>query len=500
MTSDIRRLFLSSTPVGGRAIVNSDVAERRVLLNSRALMQVVVGLLWISTFLVVSYVVWTSRLLRPIADDYWIAVSAQDGLLEGVITWWQEWSGAVSTMTSNVLFVGLPLLHLPWSLASAVPFLCAMFLAVFATTWIFVQAIPKHPERRGFVIASLLFPILAVVWWGYWWLPALQAGDSDDTYRLALGVTHWQSLNAGYVIPIVLLIWLWLVLETRHGVKFRRIWAIYLLLGILAGFNGPTFAGAAFLTIVVLAVASGLGSQKAVRARGWCWVMTLLGILFGALASYFSPGSQYRTTYLANPDLNAVLISQWLTQAVPGGVSDWIRAAINPGAIVLLVVIVGYTAILVHLGFRPNARLLLTVGFALLGFALIASLVNRFAQFFAYQAFWHLTGPQTIAWLGLTAIAMGIGAYVAINVQQAQTRPVAVLGCAIGLLLFVSSITLMTQTILTRSVQWESGPAPLSGIEDIENSSGWVMAEWIKLRSLRDAPLRGPGEPDSMPG
>jgi hypothetical protein len=120
-------------------------------------------------------------------------------------------------------------------------------------------------------------------------------------------------------------------------------------------------------------------------------------------------------------------------------------------------------------------------------------------QFFSYDAFWHVAGPRTIAWLALTAIAMGLGARVTKKSWRVIVIPFAILGSAIGLLLSVSAIDLMCRGITTRSVQWEMGPAPLDGISDIEDPNEWVMLAWLELRTLRDVPARGLKQTRGLP-
>ena len=67
----------------------------------------------------------TARKLRPVGYDYAIAVTASKGLFGGTLDYWEIWSGDVTQVFSNILLVGTPLVHAPWSLASAVPFAAA---------------------------------------------------------------------------------------------------------------------------------------------------------------------------------------------------------------------------------------------------------------------------------------------------------------------------------------------------------------------------------------
>jgi hypothetical protein len=58
-------------------------------------------------------------MLRPLGDDYcWAAVVGEKGTFGGVAYWFQTWTGDAVSVLSNSLFVGAPLAHLPWGLAS----------------------------------------------------------------------------------------------------------------------------------------------------------------------------------------------------------------------------------------------------------------------------------------------------------------------------------------------------------------------------------------------
>ena len=95
----------------------------------------------------VAFVIWTSRLLRPLADDYEIAVAANAGLIGSITGFWQSWSGAVTSTLSLTLFVGLPLRHLPWSVASAIPFLSSAILMAAVGIWLLAPLLPE--QSRG---------------------------------------------------------------------------------------------------------------------------------------------------------------------------------------------------------------------------------------------------------------------------------------------------------------------------------------------------------------
>jgi hypothetical protein len=444
-----------------------------------------------ASFLIVAFVIWMSRLLRPMADDYSIGVSVRDGLIAGVWGWWQGWSGDLTSMFANTLFVGLPLMRLPWSLASALPFLASAAMAVGLGVWLIIRVpVPSMRPSSRLVSGLLLIPVAAIAWWGYWWVTVLQSREAPNAYPLAQGVTFWQNLNAGYVVTATLLIWGWLILESRK--VSRRLWPFYLAVGLLAGFNGPVFAGSALVMIALLAVSSLLRAGIRVRERGVSWLIAGLGIVVGGVASNLSPGSQYRGTLLASPEIDANLMLRLTGEAIPGGLNDWWSAVTSPGAWAVIILLTGTTALLARQGWTPNLDYFLTTGAALLAFSLILSLVSRASEFFAYPAYWHLVQPRTVAWLGLVMIAAALGTLTSRLGQDSLAVPVTVTATAVALVLAAASIALMTSEILARGQAWETGPAPLAHVSDIEDPNGWQRAAWTELRQLRGGgPLRG---------
>lgn len=447
-------------------------------------------ILSISAYLVVFLVMFVSLRLRPMADDYYLAVSAKDGLLAGLLGQWNGWSGDLTTTFSNVLLVGLPLLSLPWELASAIPFTAAVTSAVGLAAWLLVfrQQESRSRRERGFQIL-LILPLLAIGWWGYWWVPVLFSKDAHDMYSLAQGVTFWQNLNSAYVVTTLLLTWAWIYLEGRATTAWLG--ALYFLLGLLAGFSGPVFAGGALVMIVLIAIYAWLGTNSDLPKRGLLWLVACIGLTFGAVASYFSPGSQLRMTVLADPKLDSNLLLRILSEGVPRGVQDWWVALTSPGSWVLVLLLIGSTALLVNFGWTPKPIALARIGIALVMFSLVLSIVNRLSEFFAYEAYWHMVTPRTAAWIGIVLLAASLGGACGRLPRQALVVPLLTLSCAIGLMLVIGGVALMVSEVYAREIRWERGPAPLAHVTDIEDPDGFQRRAYLELLDIRGGPLRG---------
>jgi hypothetical protein len=337
-----------------------------------------------------------------------------------------------------------------------------------------------------------LIPVAVIAWWGYFWVTPILNPDALNAGLLAAGVTMWQNLNAAYVVPVALLLLGWFFLETRHVTPLVGIGAGYLGIGLLIGFAGPVLALSSFVMVATVAVASWLRKQTAVTKRGTVWLVAEVGIVLGALASHFSPGSQVRKPLLANPEINPEFALQLAVIGIPGGFRDWWSAITSPGAATVVVVFVGLSLLMVFQGWKPRIGYLLRVGLGLLGFSLIIALVNRSSEFFAYASYHHLVTQQTVSWVALVILAMSLGAWVAQLGRYTIAVPVTVLSTTAGIVLIGVSTVGMVDNIKDRYLQWEIGPAPITrAFTDIEDPDGWQRAAWMALRTLRDVPNRG---------
>lgn len=446
--------------------------------------------IWGALFSIVLFVIWTSRLLRPIADDYGIAVAASRGLMNSILGFWENWSGALTSTVSLTLFVGFPSAKLPWSVASAIPFLSSAVLVSVVGLWLILPMMPREHGWNRVRSRCCAFAVFLAAWWGYWWLPVhLSPGPSLD-YAVALGATHWQSVLAGYVIPMAPLVWAPLVLESKPRIGQRPRAFAYFALGILAGFTSPVFAASALALALILAVVVAAWDKLAFHRYHLPFLTVIIGTVAGALGSHFSPGSQYRATLMSGPKDFSDFFSQVFVDAVPNGLGDWFSSVAGPGALVVLLTVTGTTYLLSPTeGAVTTARLLMTAG-GLLVFSLISFLVNRISEIFVYEAFWHLTGPRAIAWLGLVTLAIALGSRLARFSGSSAMRLVVVLSTCICLYFLIGALDLMCRQIVDRSEPWEIGPAPVYDISDIEDPHGWILPTWLELKDLRDAPNR----------
>lgn len=101
--------------------------------------------------------IWNTRLLRPAADDYCLASFSGNGIFLGLKTWYVNNGGELFAVFSNFLFVGQPLLHFKWSLASAVPFLLIFFIVAAFSYFLMTAIVSKDKSSQGSFYVILPF-------------------------------------------------------------------------------------------------------------------------------------------------------------------------------------------------------------------------------------------------------------------------------------------------------------------------------------------------------
>lgn len=435
-------------------------------------------------------VVIVGRELRPLADDYCLAMWASDGLFDGIGTVFTTWAGDLVLVTSNILLAGLPLAFLPWQVASLLPFMLGATSVAFAT-WALLGALGAFGVRLR--TGLLLIPTVMVVWWSYWWIPvrfpdAVNPLDAVVDLELAASVTFWQNINTAYVIPLSVWVMVCVLLWRRVDRPLGAGVVLWAVAGVAMGLSGPvlalTFMAVLVLLGVVLAALRSLTRRRAVRGA-----TLLMGTLGGVIITALSPGTRIRSTFLVDtpystmnglPDL-AVWTVQGTARAWWGMLVGW------PSVFVFL------AAVLLGLLLGPNdrmaARRLGITGGSLLLLALILQAASVAAEAFSYPAFWHVIAPGLVMFWAL--FCLGWGAANALAGRAAATWSAAV-GAAVVLLVGAGlAVTDMGVRIADRYDAWAQGPAPVGWVPD--TNAGWVADCEREFGFRREQPDRGTG-------
>ncbi len=446
----------------------------------------VISLLWMSL---------KSLGLRPAGDDYCWAVGAAYGPIDSHLFWWETFAGYAVHNGSLTYLVGMPLFHLPMSLASAVPFLIAAFVVSLVSLLPLLSA--RSLTKRQRLLSLFALPTVMVLWWVYWWFPMTQNADGTNAW-LAVSMVHNQNINGGYVVEVSIAIALWFsawLLVKRRGSKWLWLFAVG---GTWVAFSGPALAignllllGTAFLWWLRFS-----RDLNANRLRGI--IVGAASISLFSLLAHLAPGTQARADRMGTSfDISVTRIGEWFLHVFPESVLIWIQAFISPGMVLVLatVIVLGYA--IKSLGFTPNVILLrnLTCAAVALGFTL--AVASQVTNFFVYSAPYHAVPARIAAFLAVLwgGLALGIVMAGRWNRHHFLAAPLLLLA-SVATLSSMAIVVHLTVSIDVRKVEWERGSAPVIGI--VTDYLEWPGGEtcWQNLIQVRpDLPRRGQGDP-----
>ena len=447
--------------------------ERLIVLNRTALFfalsTVLLALLW---------GINAARYLRPSADDYCIGVRGDLGIFGGFINDWQTFSGfATPSFLTNAL-LGVPLARLPWWLALAIPFILAAVAVGAATFGLLRQCLTALPGSKRLHLIAI--PIVMVLWWAYLWSSYSPSGRPAPT-DVTLGLTHWQNLNTGYVIPIAVVVVLGTWVMRHEFQTWQAAVAATVAAGVVTGFSGPATALAALLFVPLATTSLWATSTRHWLVKG---VASGLAISVSLIVSLNAPGTLARSNAArSDADLSVASALGWFAAMVPDGFIAWFSLYWQWRSV--LVIGVGAAAIYaMRLVMRNSARI--HVGLPWLGvttFALLLSTSTIVTDTLAYGAYWHQSNTTVLAFLSLLLLGVAAGGWLPMPPPTTFLLVLPLVLVFLGLTMFAAVVD-MSVAITERSAAWEVGPAPIEGaIEDREVE--WIGNCWDQLEQIR---------------
>ena len=449
--------------------------------------------------------------IRPIGDDYCQGSWAAQGVLNGVADVYLSIAGDITQMISNILVAGMPLLYLPWPLVSFSAFLIAWFSVMGA-----VVLIIKIFGRAKTGALLILAPVILVGWWSFWWSRAsigtgpirndlsggTTLGDatvweiwSGVTRLTAQWVTHSMNIQAAYVVLVSLAVALFAFVS--NGKAFRPVWRAMLAIiaGLTIGFSGPVLAASFAATSMVLLI---FPKQDPARlGRRWHFVLFFAVTGFAAAVSNLSPGTRARSAVVAEvqDDLGVTHFelselfsrsSELAAWIFPRFLLEWAVAWGHIGTVIVISLLAAAAFLLVKSGLTLDWVQLRNAGAVLVFMSFVASFFNRVADGFAYPGVWHQIWATSLVFFGSCILGLALGAKLA-SVELAVTFKVLG-GILLTLVVLTASwsLSVMTNEIDSRLEVWETGPAPLPKMPDIEERDRC----WKALSELRDVPPR----------
>jgi hypothetical protein len=323
--------------------------------------------------------------------------------------------------------------------------------------------------------------VVLISWNIYWALPAALSGqrgydrllDSKESFSAVFG---WPTVIVQYLIVPICLLFVGLLRVKNSKIRYL----VLITTGLIVGTSGYALALAVVLSSSVFLFYRNnyLGLPKTIILN--------LGVLVGAMSSYFSPGAQLRSESFALQDSSVTSGFRWLIVSS----LELTTSILNAG--IMFVVLIGFlTSRIVHKFFTfPDTNFNLdslfrhSSTFLLIYFASISV-----SEFFTYNAFWHLITFRSLLFFYFFSIGLYLGnRFRRITPQFSNT-----LASLMTLCLLVSASYAVydtNSTIIDRKIAWQVGPAWLPGISDISPEGNWVDICWEKISNQEKYPIR----------
>lgn len=422
--------------------------------------------------------VWLTQYIRPAADDYCIAkVVSENGIFGGLRYWWNSWGGYLPTFLMENIFIGAPISLFPLEI-SALPSVLFTILTMIA---VIITMIGKDASNKVKIHIALLLPIF---WWVYLWL-----GIPELSLNLEFvnGITHWQTLNIGYIASInicIALFW-WLNFNSKIESVYLKTLLITII-GLFIGMSAPPVNISIFLATFVFIF---INAYK--KLKFFPYLLLNCNILIGSLVAQYSPGQQLRISLLqSKPNFDPIQLASFAISSIIDGVYLFADSILNYRILAILIIFFFLFYKLFKTDPTNNYKIYIRNGFYLTILALIIFIVTNFSEKFAYSAYWHYVDGKLLTYY--VAFFIGSGSGIFFSKATAESKLAKILNLAIlSLILILIAISLhhMSQSIFKRSNSWHIGPAPVIGVMDIEKEDGDFAACWNIVNNRRANPI-----------
>jgi hypothetical protein len=433
-------------------------------------------------------VLWSSRHLRPAADDYSFGQTAERGPVAAIGIWWNVWSGDVSSIFANVFLVGWPLQILPWSLGSSIAFFSSGLMVAVSIVVIVRHSIFGRFEDSLWRLVPTI-PFFLMNWWSFWWLNRVLNPNNSQFEAQASATTFWQNVNTSYVFlySIILLMLFKLDLISQKPNYTRWNIVVFSFSGVLVGFSSSVIVASVLIFILLLPVGSWLDGGRIIKENVFSWSLFSLSMMTAAAISFLSPGSQRRKTFLPDVSINFDTVSI-LAQTMIPSLLEWWKAFFNQGMLVSVTLALFMAVVLYRQGYEIRTKDLQRIALQIIVFSVVLSIVVGYSQVFAYVAYWHRIGVQVILWMGMVLLSFSS------CLQMIKLRPkLSQISFVFMVLMMVNTLAVfrMQGEISERYSRWQVGPAPTTHVTDIEHINGWQRACYLKIKDQRGGPDRG---------
>ena len=429
--------------------------------------------------------------MRPVSDDYCFAASLNKGVPGAISYWYQSVQFDLFVLSSNLIFIGMPIRLLPPAYASLGPLVVMISLFIFFMWRLLTPRAEVALSFRNFKIISFLScALLTYFLFQSSLLTFLQENifeHLDSWSSIFARITQhsvdvsnswffWGVVNSSYLVPFVLSFsFLWKI-NMFGKFKYKQ----DLLVAFIVGTAGYVIAATTLISIVCIHLGLLGGLDKNFRLgvlRQQIMSLKkifpiLLSILLGASVSYLSPGGAERRTALRELPGNA---QGSLSSLLPDAARVFAEVFFNIGNLVVLLFGILIAKSLSSTGgiLAIRARKISDYSFVYL---VVCFFMTVISEFFSYRAYWHTFTLKFVLFVFL--ISWGIKLQFS---SRTDCLKKSFLHMILPVMFLFSLVGISTQSA-NRYDSWIAGEN-YGAISSIGIQSGWVHSCFIDLKS-----------------
>ena len=435
-------------------------------------------------FLIIA--LWSTK-LRPISDDYCFASAAGEGVFPALQEYFLNWSGDMVSIFYSLLFIGWPIVNLPWSMGSSITFIlggmivgCISLLILFESCDIL--------SKKNIKVASFFVIFFSNIWWASWWLTTSLGIENDSLNFLAHSITFWQNINTAYVMTTSLSV---LCLFSLLHIQNRSLPLIAFILGLATGFSGIVLGTSFFILSMFLTITLLFLRNKRNQLEHYGYAIFALGALVGVIISYLSPGTQNRKEIDGSEFTFTELISlEEIIRIISYAFVEFLSSLLNLNNLLIFISFFIYFVLFGSLFKKLNVAL---VKFRIIQISLLVivfSIANKSAELFNYPAIWHTIPLYLFNYFIILYLAIYLSSSI-IEKGILNFYKSILFTTVISQLIVIFSISFMLNSIDERLLAWNKGSAPIAGIGDLfEDPDHWINKCWVDIGKFRDLPDR----------
>lgn len=453
-------------------------------LKNKLLNLVILSFLYSAVFFATYQLIRVLVSMRPVADDYCIAGTADIQIFRYFSYWYTTFIADFATLLGNYFLIAIPSVYLPFGIGNSITFIAYMI----SLTFIFYKFLnPKlDSKKKKLYFFLLLFYFIFMSWISYWFV--LGRGNSGDLIsRGSVGdlvffgaVMTWQAANVNYVLLPIIGLLIYLKMFSNEFRKMNPLLAVFL--GLIIG--GSFYVlGTVFILLFTASTLFQFFGDSRVSIKAFSNEMILIiSAIISISVSYFSPGARLRRlNYPQEVNLGKIL------ETSIDAAFDWGKTLYLPAILVtLLLGALIYRALsyLLKSDFEPNfSNLVLTP----LILSFLTFVVTKVAELFSYKAWWHELSSRTFLFLGTLTLGSLLMKYL-INEYTLKFSLFELLVSLLIIFIGMYSVKQSGDLVADRMERWEMGPAQVTpNMDPLDRETAWVYECWKQLVQIKNS-------------